>query len=125
MAYIFPPGIVARGTAIFFGVCAASFLPTYTAALYWKRATRPGVWASVITGAAVSIFGLVFLHVSESKALGICKYLSGKDVLISKFPWPFVDTLCYALPLSALALIVVSLLTKAPDEEHITKCFEK
>lgn len=125
VAYIFPPSIVARGTAIFFGVCAAAFLPTYAAALYWKRATRAGVWASVITGAAVSIFGLTFMHISESKALGICRLLTGKDVIVSSFPWPFVDTLCYALPLSALALVVVSLMTKAPDEEHIKKCFEK
>ena len=114
---------MARGTAIFFGVCAAAFLPTYAAALYWKRATRAGVWASVITGAAVSIFGLTFMHISE--ALGICRLLTGKDVMVSSFPWPFVDTLCYALPLSALALVVVSLMTKAPDEEHIKKCFEK
>lgn len=125
VAYIFPAGIVARGTAIFFGVCAASFLPTYAAALYWKRATRAGVWASVAVGATVSMFGLAFLHISESKALGICRLIFGKDVLVNAFPWPFVDTLCYALPLSTAALIVVSLVTKAPDQEHINKCFDK
>jgi SSS family solute:Na+ symporter len=125
VAYTFPPGIVARGTAIFFGVCAAAFLPAYTAALYWKRATRAGVWASVITGAAVSTFGLAFLHISESKVLGISRWLCGRDVLITAYPWPFVDTLCYALPLSAAALVVVSLLTKAPDPEHIRKCFDQ
>jgi SSS family solute:Na+ symporter len=123
VAYTFPPGIVARGTAIFFGVCAASFLPVYWAALYWKRATLSGVWASIITGAAVSIFGLTFLHRSESAALGICKKLFGCDELISTYPWPFVDTLCYALPLSAAALIIVSLLTKPIDQKHIDKCF--
>ena len=125
VAYTFPPGIVARGTAIFFGVCAAAFLPAYTAALYWKRATRAGVWASVITGATVSTFGLAFLHISESKVLGISRWLCGRDVLITAYPWPFVDTLCYALPLSAAALVVVSLLTQAPDPEHIRKCFDQ
>lgn len=124
-AYTFPIGIVARGTAIFFGVCAASFLPAYIAALYWKRATCAGVWASIITGAAASIFGLTFLHHSESAALGICKKLFGCDELISAFPMPFVDTLCYALPLSLAALVVVSLLTKPMDKEHISKCFDK
>ena len=124
VAYTFPPGIVARGTALFFGVCAASFLPVYWAALYWKRATLPGVWASIITGAAVSIFGLTFLHRSESAALGICKKLFGCDELISTYPWPFVDTLCYALPMSAAALIIVSLLTKPVDQKHIDKCFK-
>ena len=38
---------------------------------------------------------------------------------------PFVDTLCYALPLSLAALVVVSLLTKPMDKEHISKCFDK
>ena len=123
VAYTFPPGIVARGTAIFFGVCAASFLPAYTAALYWKRATRAGVWASVVTGAAASIFGLTFLHIAEAKPLGIARMIFGKDVLINTDPVPFVDTLCYALPLSAAVLVIVSLLTKAPDPEHIEKCF--
>ena len=29
VAYTLPPGFIARGTAIFFGLCAASFLPAY------------------------------------------------------------------------------------------------
>ena len=123
-AYIFPAGIVARGTAIFFGVCAAAFLPSYFAALYWKRATLAGVWASIITGASVSIFGLTFLHRSESAALGICQKLFGCNELISAFPIPFVDTLCYALPLSLAALVIVSYLTKPVNKEHIDKCFD-
>ena len=124
VAYIFPVSIVARGTAIFFGVCAAAFLPAYVAALYWKRATLPGVWASIAVGAAVSLFGLTFLHRSESAALGICKKLFGCDELISTFPMPFVDTLCYALPLSIAALVTVSLLTRPMDKEHIDNCFK-
>ena len=125
VAYIFPAGIVARGTAIFFGVCAAAFLPAYIAALYWKRATLPGVWASIITGSAVSLFGLTFLHRSESQALGICRKLFGCNELISTFPMPFVDTLCYALPLSLAMLVIVSLLTRPMSKEHISKCFDK
>jgi SSS family solute:Na+ symporter len=34
-----------------------------------------------------------------------------------------VDSLIIALPLSALTLIIVSLLTRAPDEAHLEKCF--
>ena len=43
LAFYLPAGIVARGTAIFFGVCAAAFMPAYFAAVYWKRATTAGV----------------------------------------------------------------------------------
>lgn len=118
-----PPGIIARGTAIFFGVCAASFLPTYVAALYWKRATTAGVWASLAVGSGVSLFGLFFLHQKESAALGLCKWLTGKTELISTLPWPYVDTMIYSLPLAALALIVVSLMTQPPREELVNGCF--
>jgi SSS family solute:Na+ symporter len=123
-AFILPPGIVARGTAIFFGVCAAAFLPAYTAALYWKRATRAGVWSAIAVGAGVSAFGLLFLHRKESAMLGICEKLFGTTELISTHPWPFVDPFIYALPASIIALVVVSLLTTPPEKEHIDKCFD-
>ena len=122
-AIILPPGVVARGTAIFFGICAAAFLPAYIAALYWKRATRTGVWAGIITGTLVSVIGLLFLHEKEAKMLGICNAVFGKNVLISTHPWPVVDPFIYALPLSCIALIVISLITAPPEKEHIENCF--
>ena len=122
-AYILPPGVVARGTAIFFGICAAAFLPAYTAALYWKGATRAGAWWSIAVGTGVSLFGLVFLHRKEAAMLGICKWIFGKTELISAHPWPFVDPFVYALPLSLLTLIVVSLCTAKPCAEHLDRCF--
>lgn len=124
-AIILPPGMVARGTAIFFGICAASFLPAYTAALYWKRATRAGVWAAIAVGTGASVFGLLFLHRKESAMLGICEKLFGRTELISIHPVPHVDPFIYALPLSIIALITVSLLTKAPEKELLSKCFDK
>lgn len=125
LAFVLPAGIVARGTAIFFGVCAASFMPTYIAAIYWKRATTAGVWASIASGVVVSLFGLIFLHRKESASLGICQTLFGKSELISEFPWPYIDTIVYALPLSCLVLVVVSLLTTELNQPHITRCFKK
>ncbi|MDD5728558.1 MAG: sodium:solute symporter family protein, partial [Victivallales bacterium] len=56
IGYVLAPGIVARGTAIFFGIRAATFLPAYGAAIYWKSATRAGIWASIITGLGASLF---------------------------------------------------------------------
>ena len=124
-ALILPPGVVARGTAIFFGICAAAFLPAYVSALYWKRATKAGVWAGIFTGTLFSVIGLVFLHRKEAAMLGICQKLFGKEVLLEMHPWPVVDPFVYSLPASILALVVVSLLTTPPDEEHINKCFAK
>ena len=124
-AVIMPPGMVARGTAIFFGICAAAFLPAYAASLYWKRATAAGVWAGMATGTFFSVFGLLFLHQKEAAMLGVCRWMFGRDVLISTHPWPVVDPFIYSLPLSIIALVVVSLLTTPPDKEHLKKVFSK
>lgn len=111
ICYMLPNDIIARGTAMFMGVCASSFLPAYFCALYWKRATRQGAIASLWTGALTSIFALVFLHEKEAVALGVCKALFGKDVLIETYPFPLIDPIVFALPLSILAIIIVSLMT--------------
>lgn len=125
VAIILPAGIVARGTAIFFGVCASAFLPAYCAALYWKKATLAGVWASIISGVAASLFGLIFLHRKEAAGLGICQAIFGKSELISAHPWPFVDPFIYALPISVIVLIAVSCFTEKLPQRHITRCFKK
>ena len=39
-------------------------------------------------------------------------------------PWPFIDVMLIAVPISALFTIVVSLLTKPPAQEVIDKAFE-
>ena len=122
-AILLPPGIVARGTAIFFGVCAASFLPSYVAALYWKKATAAGVYASIAAGVLSSLAGLLFFHIKEAKPLGVCKFLFGTDVLIQTHPWPVVDPFIYSFPLAIAVLIVVSLFTKKPGAALIERCF--
>lgn len=124
LGIILPPGIIARGTAIFFGVCAAAFLPAYCAAIYWRGATRFGVWLSISVGVGASLFGLLFLHSKESAALGICRALFGRSELVSAFPWPYVDTLVYSLPLSVFALVIGSWLSPKPSEAHLKNCFE-
>lgn len=93
------------------GICAAAFLPAYFCALYWKRATKQGVIASLWVGTLGSLFALVFLHQKESAALGICKALFGRDVLIETYPFPVIDPILFALPLSVLAIVGISLLT--------------
>jgi len=124
IGYMLPAGIVARGTAIFFGICAASFLPVYIAAIYWKRATRNAALWSISSGILSSIFALTFLHQKESEPLGICRMLFGRDYLIDSFPWMIIDPIIIALPVSALVLIMVSLFTSQPEQSHLERCFK-
>jgi SSS family solute:Na+ symporter len=112
VCYMLSANIIARGTALFMGVCAATFLPSYFCSLYWKRATKAGALASLWTGAMTSLFCMVFLHRAESAPIGICKALFGRDMLFD-FPWSAIDPLIFALPLSTAAIIIVSLLGKS------------
>jgi len=111
ICYMLPNDIIARGTSIFMGICAAAFLPAYFCALYWQNATRKGVVASLWVGTLASLFALVFLHQKESAAMGICKALFGRDVLIEAYPFPVIDPILFALPLSVMAIVVVSWVT--------------
>jgi len=119
-----PGSIVALGTSLFFGICAAAFLPTYLGACYWKRATREGAIAGILSGTLSSLFWLIFVFGKTAKGLGICKFLTGAPMLISTMPWPSVDALCIAVPISAIFFVVVSLLTKPLDEEVLNKSFK-
>jgi len=112
ICYTLSASIIARGTALFMGVCAATFLPAYFCSLYCKWVTKEGALASICTGAFASIFAMLFLHKAEAAPIGLCRVLFGSDVLIESYPWPMIDPLLFALPLSIIAIIVVSLIKR-------------
>jgi SSS family solute:Na+ symporter len=114
LAYILPAGVIARATAFWFGICGATFLPALIGAFYWKGATKTGAAASIVTGFIASVFGFLFMHQAESAAFGISQALFGKDALFA-FPWTHIDPLFYALPLSAVVFVAVSLLGKGAN----------
>lgn len=113
--------IIATGTAIFFGLCAAAFLPMFTGALYFKRMSKTAALASFWSGLGVSLFALMFLHAKEAKPLGLCKLITGKDFLIPALA--NLDPLVIALPVSILVAIVVTLFTKAPEKGVLDRAF--
>ncbi|WP_430972319.1 sodium:solute symporter family protein [Sunxiuqinia rutila] len=124
IGYNLPIGIVARGTAIFFGICAAAFLPAYFGGLYWKGATRAGAQWSMLAGLLGSAFMLAMVHQSEAAPLGICQAIFGKDFLIDQFPWMIIDPIMIALPLSTLVMIGVSMMTQKVEPKHLDVCLK-
>jgi solute:Na+ symporter, SSS family len=106
------PGIIAIATALFFGMAAAAFLPAYVSALFWKRGTRAGVTAGMLSGLGTWAFWVLFFHEKESAALKVCSALFGKTSLVAGSNWSVVDPIVIALPVSALVTVAVSLLTK-------------
>lgn len=111
ICYVLPMNIIARGTSIFMGVCASTFLPTYFSSLYWKKATKAGALCSMWVGLLVSLFVLAFMHKAEAAPLGLCHYLFGRDVLINQFPYYAIDPILYAFPISAITMWLVSSFT--------------
>jgi len=117
--------IVAIGTAIFFGLCAATFLPLYFGGLFLKKITKAGAISGFFTGLTAATFWILFIHAKESTPLGLCKFLFGVPTLAgTATKLQFVDPIVFALPLSILVTIVVSLMTKPPTDEHLAKCFK-
>ncbi len=119
--------IIARGTAIFFGLCASSFLPIYIGGLYSRRITRPAAISGFSVGFLTSLFWLLFIHAKESSVLKLCKALSGKDSLVNGTEWANLAVLDPIVPgflLAAFATILVTFLSKPPAAEHLDNCFK-
>ena len=84
----------------------SALFPVVFAALYWKRATKEGAFASII---AALISWLYFFHLSGY----------GGELVIG--PGIIPAAVCFGV--AAIALVLVSLLTKPPTEKTIQKFF--
>lgn len=82
LGYVLPFSVMARVTTIFFGLSSAVFLSACTTALFWKKATRAGAYASVVGGFATRAIWTLFFKSTESSPLGLCKPIFGKPVLL-------------------------------------------
>lgn len=101
--------IIAIGTSLFFGLCAATFLPMYVAALYIKKFPKGAALASMITGSASSLFWLFFVQEKTAGSLQLCKLLFNTTSIVKDTPLNtlcMVDAIVIALPLSIIAALV-------------------
>ncbi|MEF2229479.1 MAG: sodium:solute symporter family protein [Pseudodesulfovibrio sp.] len=130
-AWLLPGGVIARATAFFFGLCAASFLPIYVLGLYWKGMTKAGAKISMVGGFAFSMFWLLFIHEKEAAYIGLCQSLTGMATLVSgaapgSWLWlmQWVDPNVVALPVSLALAVGVSLATRRMEQRHLDLCWE-
>jgi SSS family solute:Na+ symporter len=130
-AWLLPGGVIARATAFFFGLCAASFLPIYLLGLYWKGMTKTGAKVSMVGGFCFSMFWLLFIHVKEAGFIGLCQAMFGKATLVAdatpgSWAWlmQWVDPNVVALPVSLVLAVGVSLATRRIEEKHLELCWE-
>jgi len=119
--------VIPRATAIFFGLCASSFLPTLVGGLFFKRMTKAAAISSMVVGFLITGFWLLFVKAEEAGSIGLVQKLTGgqKSILADYPNWPMVDPIVVALPVSAIIAIVVSLMTQPPSKKHLKLCFGK
>ena len=116
--------IIARGTAIFFGLCASAFLPMFIGALYSKKINKQAALWGFAAGFLVSFFWLFFIHIKESQPLLLCKAIFGVDSLAQGTLWAVVDPLIIALPIAIIVTLIASKFGPALSEEHVQNCFQ-
>jgi len=129
-AFVLPESVIARATAFFFGLCAATFLPVFLLGLYWKGMTRAGAAASMLVGFASSMFWLLFVFEKVAVDVGLCRWLLGVPTLAAgaaagSWVWllQWVDPNVAALPVSFLTAVAVSLCTARFGEDHLERCW--
>lgn len=120
--------IIATGTALFFGLCAASFLPAYIGALYFKSMPKAAALWGMVSGFVTSAFWIFFIHKKESSSLQLCNLIFGKPSLVEETALAslsMVDPIFIALPVSALVTLILALVMKKDlAKEHVEKCFQ-
>lgn len=84
----------------------SALFPVVFSALYWKRATKQGAFASIIAALVTWVY---FFHLSGY----------GGEMVIG--PGIIPAAVCFGA--AALAMIIVSLMTKPPSEETLQKFF--
>ena len=92
-----PPGLVLVITAFSWSVIASTCLWPMLFGLYWKRATRWGVLASMISGFATSLLWMAF-----GSPFGLHGFIPG-------------------ISIGLVAIVVVSLLTRRPSDDHLAR----
>jgi cation/acetate symporter len=104
---IYPLGFVAQVVAFAFGLAASSFFPVIVLGVFWKRATREGAIAGMLSGILFTAGYIVYFK-TINKTAGADDWLLG----ISPEGIGTVGML-----VCAAVLVAVSLMTKAPPQE--------
>ncbi|MBE6734608.1 MAG: sodium/solute symporter [Ruminococcaceae bacterium] len=100
---------------ISWGTMSGAFLGPFMLGLYWKRATKPAVWASFIFSVSINVTYMIFK-------------LSGNVSVLPKLLQASSNVGVIAMFSGIILVVVVSLLTKKPDEKQVNEmfsCYEK
>lgn len=98
-----PPGFVAQVVALAFGLAASSFFPTLVLGIFWKRASREGAVAGMISG-----IGFTMFYIVQTKFMGVAPWFMG----ISP-----EGIGCVGMIINFVVTTVVTLMTPPPPQD--------
>jgi cation/acetate symporter len=96
-----------------FSLAAASFFVPLVAGVFWKRATKWGAITAMLGGVGVTWY---YMSVTQPWLRGVF----GVTAPIADYMWLGISPISagiFGLPVAAVLMIVVSLLTPAPDQQ--------
>lgn len=110
-----PPAVILTLMALSWGTVAGSFIAPYLYGLYWKKTTKIGAWAGMISGLIISIGGYTVIKTTPA--------FIHIDIMNNLQQWgtPFFGSLALLIPL--LIVPLVSLLTPKYSDAHIKNIY--
>jgi SSS family solute:Na+ symporter len=110
-----PRAVFTLGVWCFSGF--SSLFPLVFASVYWKRLTKPGAYASIIAAFGSWLYLFRASGYASDSEFTVDFTIGGATYETMPVATMFV---C-----SAVALVIVSLITKPPSEEHLNRFFRK
>lgn len=104
---------------ISWGTLSGCFFGPFVIGLMWKKVTKPSVWASII-GTLVLTVGLIFLLGYHQNGFDCSMGVAIQSGIGCS---PLIGVICMVY--SIIVTVVVSLLTKKPEEKIIENAFDK
>ena len=108
---------IAYMMGISWGTLSGCFTGPFVIGLLWKRVSRPAVWASIISSPLLT--AILILVFGYDKAGWSCTL--GEAIKNGVSTSPLIGIIC--ITFSVIVTVVVTLLTKAPEEELIQNAF--
>lgn len=110
---------IAYMMGISWGTLAGCFIGPYVLGIVWKRVTKSAAWTSIISSLVLTVSLLLIFGYDKSGWTGTL----GNAIKLGVTASPLIGSICMIA--SVVITVVVSLLTKAPDEAIIKEAFEK
>jgi len=110
---------IAYMMGISWGTLAGCFMGPYVLGILWKRVTKPAVWSSIVSSLVLTaVLVVVFGYDKNDWACSFANALrSGVQTS------PLIGVICMLF--SVVITVIVSLLTKKPDDKILYEAFHK